>query len=130
MIDTIRTLSQVAGVSGSEDAVRDAILREIEDYADCRVDRLGNIIAFKKGAHTPKNKLMLAAHMDEVGLMITGIEENGMLRFTTVGGIDTRVILGRRVLIGQKASGALWAPRPCTCRPARNARLFPKRTTC
>ncbi len=126
MIDTIRTLSTIAGVSGSEDAVRDAILREIEDYADCRVDRLGNIIAFKKGAKTPKNKLMLAAHMDEVGLMITGIEENGMLRFTTVGGVDTRVILGRRVLIGQKGARGVVGAKAVHLQTSEEREIVPK----
>ena len=97
----IRTLSDIPGVSGCEDAVRAQIAALIKDSADTlHTDALGNLIAFKKGAKSPKNRIMLSAHMDEVGLIITHIEDDGLLRFDTVGGIDGRVMLGKRVEVG------------------------------
>lgn len=96
----LETLCSLDGVSGREKKVRAYILSQIQDLAECRVDALGNLIVFKKGAKTPKNKVMLAAHMDEVGLIITYVTDDGYLKFTTVGGIDTRVMLGRCVAVG------------------------------
>lgn len=104
----LETLCCLDGVSGREEKVRAYILSQIQDLAECRVDALGNLIVFKKGAKTPKNKVMLAAHMDEVGLIVTYITDNGYLKFTTVGGIDTRVMLGRCVAVGDnKVSGVI-----------------------
>lgn len=89
------------GISGQEDAVRDLIIREISPYVtDLQVDPLGNVIAFKKGAARPRTDLMLSAHMDEVGLIVTHITDDGKLKFTTVGGIDKRILVGKQVLVG------------------------------
>lgn len=112
MFDLAKRLCETPGVSGDEKAVRDIILDEIRDYADCRVDALGNLIAFKKGARRAGVPLMLCAHMDEVGLMVTYVEESGLLRFGTVGGIDPRVILGRRVLVGHARHPGVIATKP------------------
>lgn len=96
----LNELCQLDGVSGNESAVRDYILDKIKPYADdVSVDGLGNIIALKKGAQTPKNKIMLAAHMDEVGMIITDIDKEGLLRFCCVGGIDKRLLPGRSIRI-------------------------------
>ena len=93
-------LCNLDGVSGNENAVRKYILDKIKPFADdISVDGLGNILVLKKGKHTPKNKIMLAAHMDEVGLIITDIDKEGMLRFSCVGGIDKRLLPGRSVRI-------------------------------
>lgn len=93
-------LCNLDGVSGNENAVRDYILDKIKPFADdISIDGLGNIIVFKKGEQTPKNKIMLAAHMDEVGLIITDIDKEGMLRFSCVGGIDKRLLPGRSIRI-------------------------------
>ena len=73
------------GISGCEEEIREIILEEIRPYADCvEVTPLGNLLAFKKGANRAKTKLMLNAHMDEVGMTVTYIEDNGLLRFATV----------------------------------------------
>jgi putative aminopeptidase FrvX len=101
MFDLLKRLCETPGVSGDEARVRDILLNEIKGHADCSVDRLGNIIAFKKGAQRPKTKLMVCAHMDEVGLIATAVTDEGFLKFTTVGGIDPRVILGRRVIFAK-----------------------------
>lgn len=99
----LKELSLINGVSGCEDAVRDRIRAEIEPFAECRVDPMGNLIAFRKGAKSSGKTLMLSAHMDEVGLIIHSIDEDGYLSFSPVGGIDPRVLLGRSVKIGETA---------------------------
>ncbi|MBR0349945.1 MAG: M42 family peptidase [Clostridia bacterium] len=102
MLETIKKLSLIDGVSGRENAVRDYIINEVSAYADSiETDPLGNLIVFKKGKNTPKNKVMLDAHMDEVGLMITYINSDGTLEFDRVGGIDKRVMLGKPVTVGE-----------------------------
>lgn len=103
MFELFRELCLLPGASGDEKPVADYIvtrLQEIENIS-YSIDRLGNIIVRKKGAQHAKTKLLLSAHMDEVGLIITNIGEKGMLKFTPVGGIDPRVVLGRRVKVGK-----------------------------
>ena len=85
------------GVSGNENGVRDYIVSEIKDHCKYSVDVMGNIIAFKQGERRTEKKVMLAAHMDEVGFIITHITDEGYLKFATVGGIDTRILPGSRV---------------------------------
>ncbi len=96
----LKRLTEACGAPGQEGEVRDLIRAEIEQYVDeIRTDALGNLIAVKNPtAQGPK--VMLAAHMDEVALMILGIEKNGFLRFRPIGGIDPRVLVAKTVLIG------------------------------
>jgi putative aminopeptidase FrvX len=99
----LQKLSETHGVSGHEEAVRAILLEEIRGRVDsCRIDRMGNLIAVKKGTGDSKLRVLVAAHMDEVGLMITGAEDSGMLRFSAVGGIDERVLPARMVWIGDR----------------------------
>ena len=101
MIDTLKTLCALPGVSSFEDEVRDYIRNRVAPYADSlRVDAMGNLIVFKKGAKSTGNKLMLCAHMDEVGLIVRDITDEGYLKFSCVGGIDRRVLLGKQVMVG------------------------------
>ena len=101
MLDTMETLCCLDGVSGREDEVREYILERVMPFADeIQTDAMGNLMVFKKGAAKPKQRVMLAAHMDEVGLIITEITEDGYLRFDAVGGIDRRVLIGKRVFVG------------------------------
>ncbi|WRS26902.1 M42 family peptidase [Oscillospiraceae bacterium MB08-C2-2] len=102
MLETLKALCALPGVSGSEHPVREEIIRRIDSTCDWQVDALGNLLAHKKGQQKPANTLLFSAHMDEVGFIITFAEESGLLRFATVGGIDTRVIIGKPVLIGEK----------------------------
>jgi putative aminopeptidase FrvX len=99
----LRELSEAFGVSGCEDEVRGVIIEAIKDDVDeYRVDSIGNLIALKRGMGESELKVMVAAHMDEVGLMITHIEEgSGTIRFRPVGGIDDRILLSKVVLIGK-----------------------------
>ena len=103
MMELLRELCAIPGVSGDEERVRDYIRQQAREYADSiRTDALGNLIVFKKGAKSTGNKLMLAAHMDEVGLIVTHVTEEGYLKFDFVGGVDRRVALGKRVVLGDK----------------------------
>ena len=103
MLEHLDKLSELNGVSGNEDAVREYILRQITPLADeISTDNTGSVIALKKGKRPAPHKLMVAAHMDEVGLIVTYIGDDGMLRFDTVGGVDQRVLCGRHVLIGDE----------------------------
>lgn len=100
--EILKTLCDEYGISGNESTVASRIIGMIEDYADSYyVDNLGSVIAFKKGTRTPAKKILIDAHTDEVGMIVTGFAADGGLCFTTVGGVDARVILGRRVLVGE-----------------------------
>lgn len=103
MIDIalLKKLCLADGISGDEVRVRDIIIEEIKDFAEYQIDNLGNLIVHKKGKARAKSRLMLSAHMDEVGLMVTDVTSNGFLKFDEVGGIDRRVIVGRQVTVGE-----------------------------
>lgn len=104
MLNNLEKLSMLPGVSGRENAVRDYILAQISDLADeVTVDATGSVIAVKRGAREADQRIMLSAHMDEVGLIVTHIGSDGLLKFAAVGGIDPRVICGRTVLVGMGA---------------------------
>lgn len=102
MLDTLKTLCYLSGPSGYEDEVRDYILERIMPHAtDINTDSMGNLIVTKKGRVKPARRVMLCAHMDEVGIIITNIDDDGYLRFDFLGGVDRRVVIGKRVYIGK-----------------------------
>ncbi len=100
--DFLVRLSEAQGISGYEDTVRETAREEFAKYADdIRVDTMGNLIALKRGERTPQTphrSIMLAGHMDEIGLLVTKLER-GFLRFATVGGFDLRVLPGQEVIV-------------------------------
>lgn len=101
MLDLLKELCTLRGVSGDEDQVRKFIRTRAQPYADSiRTDALGNLIVFKRGGKPTGNKLLLAAHMDEVGLIVTRATEDGFLKFDFVGGVDRRVAIGKPVSLG------------------------------
>jgi endoglucanase len=111
----LEKLSNECGVSGRERAVRAIIKTEIEGLVDrMEVDVLGNLIAYKAGdGPEPRLRVMVSAHMDEVGFMITKIEKNGLLRFHAVGGPEPRTLLAKRLSIGDDhVVGIIGAPPP------------------
>lgn len=93
----LKDLCLLNGTSGREEAVRNYIIEKIKDKCEYSVDALGSVIAFKKGRKAPDKKVLVAAHTDEVGFIITDITDDGYLRFAPVGRIDAAVVLGRRV---------------------------------
>ncbi len=99
----LKELCELPGTSGREEAVRNYILSQLNTFPskkEITVDPLGNIICSVQGKQRSLKKVMFSAHMDEIGLIITDITDNGYLRFATVGGIDDAVLCGRRVKIG------------------------------
>lgn len=91
------------GISGDEGRVRNIILDQIISYADeINIDPLGNLLVFKKGRETPSRRLMLSAHMDEVGFIVTYINPDGSLKIESVGGINDSAVFAKQVLVGEK----------------------------
>lgn len=107
MTELIKTLTQIDGISGDENKVREFIMQEIKGYCEYKTDPLGNILIFKKGENKPSKKLMLDAHMDEVGLVITSITTDGFLKFKTVGGIDAATLMFKKVRINSEINGVI-----------------------
>lgn len=107
----IKELTELNGVSGNEDEVRKFIKTEAENYADeITEDSMGNLICYKKGL-SKKYRVMLSAHMDEVGFMVTGYEDSA-LKFASIGGIDERILPGKRVLVGDKKIPGVIGSKP------------------
>ncbi|MCD8322847.1 MAG: M42 family metallopeptidase [Oscillospiraceae bacterium] len=127
MLDTMETLCCLDGVSGSEDEVRDYILERAMPFADeIRTDPMGNLMIFKKGDASPSRRVMLCAHMDEVGLMVTGITEEGYLHFDTCGGIDRRVLIGKRVFVGAMRTMGVVGSKAIHLTTAEQRKTLPK----
>lgn len=95
----LKELCSLNGTSGDEKEVRNFIIENIKNKCDYKVDALGSVIAFKKGKKKPDKKVMLCAHMDEVGFIITHITDDGYLKFAPVGGIEPEAVLTRRLSI-------------------------------
>lgn len=127
MLNLLKQLCALSGVSSWEDEVRDFIRTQAQPYADSiRTDAIGNLIVFKKGKKPTGNKLLLSAHMDEVGLMVKKIEDDGTLRFSSVGGIDRRVLLGKRVFVGEKRIPAVVGSKPIHLTTKEERKSVPK----
>ncbi len=125
MLKTLKDLCGLYGPSGNENAVREYIIGEIKDFCSYRVDNLGNLIAEKKGKKTPNKKIMVDAHMDEVGFIITNIDADGFLRFDTIGGIEPAVMVARRVTLLNGACGVV-GTKPVHLTDKSAAKKFPK----
>lgn len=101
MIELMKELCALPGPSGCEDAVRAFVLKRVKPFADeIRTDAIGNVMVFRKGAKALDRPVAVCAHMDEVGVIIKKITEDGMLKFGFVGGVDPRVVIGRPVRFG------------------------------
>ena len=100
MLENLKELCLLNGISGDEKSVREYIISQIKDYVQSyTVDNLGNLIVFKKGKSSSDKKVLVSAHMDEVGLIATYINYDGTIKFDTVGGINPDVIIGRQVSV-------------------------------
>lgn len=100
-------LAALNGTSGDEKEIRDCIISRLPENVTYRVDKLGNLIVDKTGVNEPDKKLMLAAHMDEVGFMVTHIDESGELCFSAVGGVLPAVVFGRQLRFKNGVCGAV-----------------------
>lgn len=105
MKELLKKLSETYGPSGREEQIARVIREEIKDCVDeVFADNMGNLYAVKKGSGA---KIMVAAHMDEIGIIVTYIDEKGFLRFSNVGGVSPYVLLGQRVIFGNKTVGTV-----------------------
>jgi endoglucanase len=106
----LEQLTQAFGPSGYETEVRALIRSTVEDFADeIRVDRLGSLVAYRQGSGD--QRLLLAAHMDEIGLMVTHVEEKGFLRFTSIGGVRAINCVGGRARFADGTTGPIYIER-------------------
>lgn len=108
-IALLEELSNACAVSGDEGAVRKIVLEHVRPLADeIKVDTLGNVLVTKKGTGRNRPKVMVAAHMDEVGFMLTDDEGKGIYRFKVAGGVDARQLAGKQVWVGpEKVPGVI-----------------------
>ncbi len=109
MRELLKELCLINGVSGDEKDVRDAIIEKIKDKCEYKIDNLGNLICFKKGRKSSGKKLMICAHMDEVGFIVTAVNPDGTLSFDMVGGVDAGVAIGRQVIVKNYSSGKFFS---------------------
>ncbi|MCL4248199.1 MAG: M42 family metallopeptidase [Anaerolineae bacterium] len=112
-VQLLKSLSEARGISGQESAVRQVVLNAIDGHGEqIRIDPLGSITAVKPGTGQRRLRVMIAAHMDEIGFMVAGVDGDGLVRFTNVGGVDDRILPGLRVKIGTNGiSGVVvWTP--------------------
>lgn len=109
----LERLSNACAVSGDEGEVRKIVLAEIEGRADeIKVDALGNVLAIKKGSERKRLRVMLSAHMDEVGFMLVADDGEGIFRFEVIGSIDPRQLPGKAVLVGHDHTPGAIGARP------------------
>jgi endoglucanase len=103
-IELLSKICETPGAPGHEQRIRDLIIKEVKPLVDeVEIDNIGNVYAIKRAKSNPDNKkVMVAAHMDEIGFMITHIDENGFLRFTTLGGFDPKTLTAQRVIVHGK----------------------------
>ncbi|MHA1616855.1 MAG: M42 family metallopeptidase [Candidatus Njordarchaeales archaeon] len=128
IISLLEKLSNAFGPPGFEDEVREIVKEELEGVtSDIRVDALGNLIAYKKGSENYP-VVMLDAHMDEVGFLITHIDKRGFLRFQPLGGFDERVLYAQQVVIrtknGDKILGFIGAKAPHLLKPEERSKVL------
>ena len=100
-VSLLKEICETPGAPGFEKRIREVVLRELEGLTDeVQTDNLGNVVAIKKGRSD--KKIMVGAHMDEIGFMVTHIDDNGFLRFHTLGGFDPKTLTAQRVIVHGK----------------------------
>lgn len=112
-LELLEKLCNTCAVSGDEGEVRQIVLEEIKGHVDeVKVDALGNVLAIKRGSAPDRLRVMVAAHMDEVGFMLVAEDGDGLYRFETVGSIDVRQLVGKRVWVGKEHKPGVIGARP------------------
>ena len=114
MINTklLAEICEAAGAPGHEQRIREIVLREVKPLVnDIKIDNMGNVVAIKKGKN--RKKVMIAAHMDEIGFIVTHVDEKGFLYFHTLGGFDPKTLTAQRVIIhGKKDVTGVMGSKP------------------
>ena len=131
-MDLLKKLCETPGISGYEERIQKVIREELEKVTDeVKVDKLGNVIGIKKAKKTsdkasPK-KVMIAAHMDEIGFMVRFIDKEGFLRFVPVGGFDPKTLIAQRVVVhGRKDIGGVIGSKPIHILEEEERKKVPK----
>lgn len=126
MSNLLEKLSNAPGVSGFEEEIRKIITNELKDHVDeIEIDAMGNLITVKKGKENGK-KIMLAAHMDEIGLMVRFIDKEGFVKFSKIGGINDQMLLNQEVIIHsdkEKILGVIGAKPPHKMKPEEKKKI-------
>ncbi len=128
-VQLLAEICEVGGTSGFEQRIREVVLREVTPLVDkVSVDNMGNVIAFKKGKDSSK-KVMIGAHMDEIGFIVTNIDDNGFVRFHTLGGFDPKTLTAQRVIIhGKKDLIGVMGSKPIHVMTPEERNKVPKTT--
>lgn len=123
----LRELSDAFGVSGDEGEVRSVVLGAIREHVDeVQVDGLGNVLTKKRGTAQDPMQVMLAAHMDEIGLMVVDYDDNGLLKVRAVGGIDARLLPGTLLAVGGDRNPGVVGVKPVHLLEPDEAKKAPK----
>jgi len=111
-INLLKNISETSGVPGFESRIRNLIIKEISGLVDdISIDNLGNLIALKKGSN--RKKILVAAHMDEIGFIVNYIDDKGFLHFLPLGGFDPKTLVSQRVIVhGKKDLVGVMASKP------------------
>lgn len=127
MLETVKTLCDIVGVSGRENAVADKIEELVKPYADTVYrDALGNLIVYKKGAKAPSAPIMLAAHMDEVGFLVSYITEKGLIKLINAGGVYGQSLAGRTLYFPRSGIYGVFGKAPIHVRKKEDEAKVPK----
>lgn len=130
-ISLLKQVCEIAGAPGFEKRIRDLVIDLVRPHVDeIRTDNLGNVIAIKKGKRNPDGKrVMVAAHMDEIGFIVTHIDEQGFVRFHTLGGVDPKTLTAQRVIIhGKKDLVGVMGTKPIHVMSQEERNKLPKTT--
>lgn len=130
-VPLLKEVCEIAGAPGFEKRVRDLVVKEVTPLVDeVSVDNLGNVIAIKRGKRNPDGKrVMVAAHLDEIGFIVTHIDDNGFLRFHTLGGFDPKTLTAQRVIVhGKKDLVGVMGSKPIHVMSVEERTKLPKTT--
>ena len=130
-VSLLKKICEIPGAPGFEKRVRDLVIDLVTPLADeVKTDNLGNVIAIKKGNRNPDGKrVMVAAHMDEIGFIVTHIDEQGFLRFHTLGGFDPKTLTAQRVIVhGKKDLIGVMGSKPIHVMSQEERNKLPKTT--
>jgi len=127
-VDLLKEIAEVAGAPGHEQRIREIVLREVTPLVDdITIDNMGNVYAVKKG--NENKRVMIGAHMDEIGFIVTHIDDNGFVRFHTLGGFDPKTLTAQRVIIhGTKDVIGVMGSKPIHVMSAEEKAKLPKTT--
>ena len=130
-VNLLKKICEASGAPGYEKRVREMVIKEVKPLVDeLTVDNLGNVITIKKAAKNPEGKkAMVAAHLDEIGFMVTHIDDNGFVRFHTLGGFDPKTLTAQRVIVhGKKDLIGVMGSKPIHVMSPEERTKMPKTT--